>query len=644
MRECAWHVAAAVLLGALAVGQTWPLIGHLGTGLPGQGAGDNVTFVWNLWWLRHAGAGGFFHTDYVLWPFGASLVLHTHTALNGVLAATLLDRLSVIEAQNVLVLVSVFLNAIAAYALAYDVTRSRRGAIAAATIFGGSPYFAAHLEGHFNLIVGWVIPVWILFARRAALGRKAKDGVLAGCALALVAYADYSYFVFSVAAALCMVLVHAGILCPVCEPRRLPRTVAIVPAALAGSLAALTGWVYVTGGTTLQMGVRELSIRGTFNPRVALWAALALWALLRWRIRFRASPMDRASIRAHAPTAAIVAAVCSVAVVPLVVQVIRVAGNSSYVGPALYFRSATPGLDVAALVGGNPRHPIVGLYSRRFYHRLHIDPIEGVGWLGVVPVALAILGWRRWPDRRERRAWGLLLGVFLFWSLGPFLTILSWNTALVLPQTLLRFVPIVSNARMPGRAIVVVYLSMAMLSAMGLAANGRRSTWATAMLIGLIVVDYASAPAPLWNVEVPSVYRVLAARADRDALLELPMGFRDGFGGRGDMDPGSPLFQTVHEHPVVGGFVARIPSFVTTQYLDDAVFGPLLRASEPSSEAIGLPAAGTLRDGLLARGVRYVMLRRSAASPSMTTQIEAALGPFLLAGDGDRELFDVRAR
>jgi hypothetical protein len=81
---------------------------------------------------------------------------------------------------------------------------------------------------------------------------------------------------------------------------------------------------------------------------------------------------------------------------------------------------------------------------------------------------------------------------------------------------------------------------------------------------------------------------------------------------------------------------------VLTQYLDDDVFGPLLRASEGSSAATELPAPGTLRDGLRTRGVRYVMLRRSAASAAMTNRVEEALGAFVLARDSDRELFEVR--
>ncbi len=642
--ERARHLEVVALLCLVAVAQTWPLVRHLGTALPGTGPGDNVNFVWNLWWMRHVGwnSSSFFHTDYLLWPFGASLVLHTHTILNGLAAATILNRLSVVEAQNVLVLASVFLNAMSAYALAYDVTRNRAGSVMAATIFGGAPYFAAHLEGHFNLMVGWVIPVWLLFARRAANGRRMRDAVLAGAALALVAYADYYYLIFSIAAAACLLIITHGRVRLVCERRPSRKVLSVIVWLLAALFALLIGWIHFSGGTTLRVGGLGVSLLGTFNPRIALWATMIAAVLLRWRFSLRADRVEASLGRADARLVLAAGAVFCAAAIPLVAPAARIIGSGDYVGPATYFRSASPGIDVVALVEGNPRHPLVGRYVRQFADRLHIDPIEGVGWLGIVPVVLAWFGWRRWPATAERRAWGWLFGVFLVWALGPFLTVWGWNTALVLPQTALRYLPIVSNARVPGRAMVMVYLSLAILSAMGLATRSSRSRWPAWTLIVLTIVDYAGAPIPLWSIDVPSVYQALRARGDQGVLLELPMGIRDGFGSRGSMDPGSPLFQTIHQHPVVGGFVARIPERVTTAYLDDSLFGPLLRASEPSTQAVALPAPGAFHDDLRAKGIRYVILRRSAAPTSMTRLVEEALGPSLLARDAERDLFEVR--
>ena len=112
-----------------------------------KGAGDNLTFVWNFWWMRQTLAAGssFFHTDAIFWPFGTSLLLHTHTALEALTGATLLSRLSLVGAQNVTILASMAANGFFTYLLAYHLTRSRTGALAAGALFACAPYFEACL-------------------------------------------------------------------------------------------------------------------------------------------------------------------------------------------------------------------------------------------------------------------------------------------------------------------------------------------------------------------------------------------------------------------------------------------------------------------------------------------------------------------
>src|SRR4029453_2327240 len=48
------HIGIGVAYVALAVLHSYPLIRHLDSSLPGLGLGDNVTFVWNSWWMRQA--------------------------------------------------------------------------------------------------------------------------------------------------------------------------------------------------------------------------------------------------------------------------------------------------------------------------------------------------------------------------------------------------------------------------------------------------------------------------------------------------------------------------------------------------------------------------------------------------------------
>src|SRR4029077_18208917 len=171
------HLGPLALFAALAIAWTWPLAAHLQDAIPG-GPGDNYSFVWNLWWMRHVLATpglAYFHTTYLFYPFGTTIANHPHTALPALVAATLLKPLTVVEAQNALLVAYVFANMAAMYALAWDVLTTinaepaehaartesrgfgelsvvRRGSVLAAVIFGLSPYFASHLLGHFDLI------------------------------------------------------------------------------------------------------------------------------------------------------------------------------------------------------------------------------------------------------------------------------------------------------------------------------------------------------------------------------------------------------------------------------------------------------------------------------------------------------------
>ena len=61
-----------------------------------------------------------------------------------------------------------------------------------------------------------------------------------------------------------------------------------------------------------------------------------------------------------------------------------------------------------------------------------------------------------WMAERAARTWLLLGCVFLVWSAGPFLRVFGIDTGLPLPQVLLRYVPVVSNARIPPHVGVLV--------------------------------------------------------------------------------------------------------------------------------------------------------------------------------------------
>ena len=116
----------------LAIAGLWvvPILGHFRTAIPGAGPGDNLTFVWDVWWMRyvlHHPDYSFFSTPFLFHPFGVDLTLHTHTALPALVAAVI-GPASPIASQNLLVVVHLCLNLLCSYALAYRTTGRRSSA------------------------------------------------------------------------------------------------------------------------------------------------------------------------------------------------------------------------------------------------------------------------------------------------------------------------------------------------------------------------------------------------------------------------------------------------------------------------------------------------------------------------------------
>jgi hypothetical protein len=107
------------------------------------------------------------------------------------------------------------------------------------------------------------------------------------------------------------------------------------------------------------------------------------------------------------------------------------------------------------LITGNPANAVYGLGVQRIYKRLDIDAVECVAWVSPAMLLLAAIGLRQQTSRGQLV---LPLVLFLLWSLGPSLLVAGRRTPLLLPGVLLRWLPVVSQPRIPSRAIVVVYM------------------------------------------------------------------------------------------------------------------------------------------------------------------------------------------
>jgi len=298
---------------------------------------------------------------------------------------------------------------------------------------------------------------------------------------------------------------------------------------------------------------------------------------------------------------------------------------------------------------GNPSHGVWGATVRSAYDRFGIDLIESGAWLGIAPVALALLAVVRKRTDPAVRAWTAIGLLFFVWALGSHLHAFGWNTGMILPGTLLRFLPIVSNARVPGRAIVMVYLALAVLSAVAIADWRTRSRHneLLPLVLGLaICVDFMSAPFPTTRVDCARTFWTLRTQYPSTAAVAvLPLGLADGFGDLAPFDRSTLACQSVHQRPMVGGFIARLSPRVVAQYRSDPLLAAWLRLSGARPGVVPiqttLPSRELAARQLQADAIGFIMLNRQTTSDDLRNFVVKTLPVREIAADDQYVLLRV---
>jgi hypothetical protein len=635
------HLAAAGLFAALAIPLTWPLALHLTTHVPGTGPDDNLQFLWNFWWMREAlatGLSGYFHTPYLFHPSGVDLVLHTHNAMNAFVGATVLSAASLPTAMNLTILAGCALNGLSAYLLAYRLSSRWLAAVLAGVFFAAHPATFKHLFGQFGLYSEWGL-VLFAYALLEALERRGwLWPIVTGVFLAIVVYIDYYYFVYASTFAACVLACRwLGIglaRSPWIAPTRTDHAVAAV--ALVAAVAAIA--IAATGGLVATLGPIRISLRSGANLRALSTAAALVWLWRRWRPTPTAR-VARGVAGADLRVIGVAGLVCALLIAPVLEAAFAVWRAGQYVSQIYFWRSAPAGMDPGALVLGNPFNAFWGQPIMRLYEALGIFAFDGPAWLGVAPIVLLATR-TSWSRLKPSRLWLLVIGVFFVWALGPYLLLFGVNTGLPIPGILLRYIPIVSNARIPGRAVVFVILGIAMLLAMAVSSSPRlRSNWSVAALLALVFVDFWPQPLPLHHLETPPIYEQLA-RLPAGGLLEIPLGIRDSFGEEGRIDTNVMYFQSVHRKPIVGGYVSRIPPSVRQTFTDSPVLQALLKLSAGEVAAAPGVDGRDVRDFMKRAGVKYVVIDTRIAT-AQVRDLVLSMPLTLLGSDERRQLYGI---
>ena len=193
----------AVLFFGLTVAATHPLVWHLSTHHAGESSGDARIYVWNLWWVKtallqlHTDP---LQTDFIFYPTGIGLALHTLALLHGLVFIPLSRVAGDVAAANLILLATFIASALGAYALARRLGAGAHGAFLAGIAFAFCPYRLARLDGHYDLLSTQWLPLYALAFLGVLEGDRNRPVaiVTAGVLGAACGYTSLTYLAYLV--------------------------------------------------------------------------------------------------------------------------------------------------------------------------------------------------------------------------------------------------------------------------------------------------------------------------------------------------------------------------------------------------------------------------------------------------------------
>lgn len=578
------HLSILGLYSVLALALTWPLTAQIATRIPGvaQWAFDESTFVWNIWYFKHALVDNLaspLHTELIWYPLGIDLILYTYNFFHALLAQPGALAVNYPFGSNLTYLLSTILSGYGTFLLVYYLmgVENRLGKASHIThpslrinlfppVLAGLLYaFASNRAiyatlGHYDMTTTQWIPFYALMLLRSLDGgispkRRRRAALLAGLFFAWNGLAEMITALF--------LAIFTGIL--------------VI--------------IHLTGRSESDAVPKRQSVRQ------------ALF-ILNQRLRWILLPLTLTGITALL--------LWSPALLPILRQFLTNDFSLKGWGEAIPLSTDLLGWFTPTVL-----HPLWGGDLVTELRRVQLRALElGVTgfrdvntvFLGWTSLGLALLGGLAY--RRRLRLWIWTAGIFGLFTLGPFLQIGGQyrfdldgvEATFPLPFALLHYIPIIKANRAPNRNSVLLMLGLAVLAGYGmrwLLAMGTRS-WARAgfnhspstrrpLLIALslllctaVIVEHLAWPLPLSDARVPEVYKLIAQDDSSVSVLNVPLGWRNSFGALGPERTQLQYFQTVHGKPMLGGNISRAPDFKMDYFARIPYFDALIRTESGS--------------------------------------------------------------
>lgn len=438
---------------------TYPAALNLTTHIIGDG-GDGFQNLWNIWWFKKSifelGHHPYF-TEYLHTPGGISLLLHTLSPLNIIIALPFTYLFSDLVGYNFSVLFSFAASGVTMFYLAQYLTKNDWAAFVAGCVFSFSAYHFAHTLGHINLLSIQWIPLFTLYLLKVFKDGGFKNALLLGLSLILVALSSWIY------------LLYAGILGLILLIWYFKDLLKKKKKFIGLGIAALL-FIVVIGPVIFGMMKVIINV-GTFgNHEAYLWNA----------------------------------------------------DISAYFIPGRF-----------STFGGF----FEGIWSN--WNGNALEATVFLGYSAIIMSAYALI------KVKKAGKWGIVALVFFILSLGSSLRFFGLNAEMPMPYDLISSIPFLNISGVTARYGFMVSFAFAILSAFAVA-NLKKKMIIPILIILFVLIENLSIPYPVTKVEIPEFYKEIAEDTRDYRIIDVPMIAKNTY------------MQTIHQKPLIGGYVSRV--------------------------------------------------------------------------------------
>lgn len=418
----------------------------------------------------------------------------------------------------------------------------------------------------------------------------------AGAAAAWAAYSDPYYGVYCLVLALWHTAATTFSV-RVAAPGETPSSRTIRGLDIVIAIATLvSAGIVLTGGGQVSLGPVALGLQTLYTPVMLLTVALVARALVAYRptvVLHTGEPIRR--LFRLVPWGV---GTGTLLLMPLLWPMAQRAAEGRFVSPKIFWRTSTPGVDALSFLLPNPNHPLWSPWLSPWLASREGGFVENVASIPYAALGVILIAGLAWKSRRWLYWAGLATVTGLF-ALGPFVHVAGVNLHVPTPWAIVRYLPLIGEARAPARYTVLVMMAVGVLFALGLRAlvppGSPRRRLVVSAVAGLLAFELFPAPRPVYPATVPSVYDIIAADPRDVRVLELPFGVRDGLSSFGNFNASAQFHQTRHGKRLIGGYLSRVSPRRVETIRQFPVLNALMLLSQESPVPADLEAAARRR-------------------------------------------------